>query len=220
MLEARGDEDGDGADDHGDLARQRSGEHRHPNSQTDQQVRQDTRCQRRERRLVQLRIHRRGCSVADRSCRLGSTSSPMRWAGQHSLPDRVLRSRVLGRGNLGRHRHPVPTPSRRMISALCASVRELYRQASSARITGRALREDDARQERPLFHGPGPVRYEHSCCGHRLPGSRAFVLAQPVRDDRQLFQSQSSTPRPNPTIYSLTNIRERHAEVPCHRIFQ
>lgn len=110
--------------------------------------------------------------------------------------------------------------SRRMISALCASVRELYRQASSARITGRALREDDARQEQPLFHGPRPVRYEHSCCGHRLPGSHAFVLAQPVRDDRQLFQSQSSTPRPNPTIYSLTNIRERHAEVPCHRIFQ
>ena len=45
MLEARGDEDGDGAYDHGDLAR--------------------------------------------------------------SLPDLVLRSRVLGRGNLGRRRHPV-----------------------------------------------------------------------------------------------------------------
>ncbi|NII57058.1 hypothetical protein FHR74_000490 [Sphingomonas aerolata] len=107
MLEARGDEDGDGADDHGDLARQRSGEHRHPHGQTDQHVRQDTRCQRRERRLVQLRIHRSGCSVADRSRRLGSTSITMRWAGQHSLPDLVLRSRVLGRGNLGRRRHPV-----------------------------------------------------------------------------------------------------------------
>jgi hypothetical protein len=91
MLEARGDEDGDRADKHGDLARQRSGEHRH---------------------LVQLRIHCRGCSVADRSCRVGSTSTPMRWAGQHSLPDLVLRSRVLGRGNLGRHRHPVRAGSR------------------------------------------------------------------------------------------------------------
>lgn len=91
MLEARGDEDGDRADDHGDLARQRSGEHRH---------------------LVQLRIHCRGCSVADRSCRVGSTPIPMRWAGQHSLPDLVLRSRVLGRGNLGRHRHLVRAGSR------------------------------------------------------------------------------------------------------------
>jgi hypothetical protein len=125
MLEARSDEDGDGADDHGGLVRQRSGEHRDPHGKTDQHVRQDTRCQRRERRLVQLRINRRGSSVADRSCCVGSTSIPMRWAGQHSLPDLVLRSRVLGRGNLGRHRYPVPTPSRRMISALCASVREL-----------------------------------------------------------------------------------------------
>jgi len=220
MLEARGDEDGDGAYDHGDLARQRSSEHRHPHGQTDQHVRQDTRCQRRERRLVQLRTHRSGSSVADRSCCVGSTSIPMRWAGQHSLPDLVLRSRVLGRGIWANTGIPFGRAlSRRTISALCASVRELYRQASSARITGRALREDDARQERPLFHGPGPVRYEHSCCGHRLLRSRAFVLAQPGRDDRQLFQSQSSTPRPNPTIYSLTNIRERHAEVPCHRIF-
>lgn len=107
MLDARGDEDGDRADDHGDLARQRSGERRHLHGQTDQHVRQDTRCQRRERRRVQLRVDRRGCSVADRSCRLGSTSIPMRWAGQHSLPDLVLRSHVLGRGNLGRHRHLV-----------------------------------------------------------------------------------------------------------------
>ncbi len=112
MLEARGDEDGDRADDLGDLARQRSGEHRHPHGQTDQQVRQETRCQRRERRLVELRVDRRGSSVADRSSRVGSTPTPMRWAGQHSLPDLVLRSCVLGRGNLGRHRHPVQAGSR------------------------------------------------------------------------------------------------------------
>nr|AGU11128.1 hypothetical protein [uncultured organism] len=86
MLEARGDEDGDRADDHGDLARQRSREHRH---------------------LVQLRNHCRGCSVADRSCRVGSTPIPMRWAGQHSLPDLVLQPLVIGKGNLGEHRHSV-----------------------------------------------------------------------------------------------------------------
>ena len=112
MLEARGDEDGDRADDLGDLARQRCGEQRQPNGQTDQQVRQETRCQRRERRLVELRVDRRGSSVADRSSRVGSTPTPMRWAGQHSLPDLVLRSCVLGRGNLGRHRHPVQAGSR------------------------------------------------------------------------------------------------------------
>lgn len=112
MPEARGDEDGDGAYDHGDLARQRSGEHRHPHGQTDQHVRQDTRCQRSERRLAELRVDRRGSSVADRSSRVGSTPIPMRWAGQHSLPDLVLRSCVLGRGNLGRHRRPVQAGSR------------------------------------------------------------------------------------------------------------
>jgi hypothetical protein len=39
MLEARGYEDGDRADDHGDLARQCSGGHRHPHGKTDQHVR-------------------------------------------------------------------------------------------------------------------------------------------------------------------------------------
>lgn len=60
-------------------------------------------------------------------------------------------------------------------------------------ITDHALLGDDGRQTRPLFHALTQVQNEHVYCDHRLLRSPAFVLAQPVPDDRQLLASQPST---------------------------